>query len=630
MNKLIPLILVFLLMCPHPAFSEKTNSPVLVTASRIETPMDQIGKSATVIDSAQIEQNKNSFLGNLLETTPSLRVRQNGGPGTFSPIQIRGSTPSQVLVLINGFPVLDASNFGGDASDLIQNFYMDDVERIEIVRGPLSTLYGADALGGTINIITKKGAAEPSGNIYFEGGTKNTFRESGTLQASYENIDYAFTVIRNDSDGLDSHDVFNATTLSTTLGTKLADNVSVNNFLRYTRSRVNFDELGSPPLFLEVDDPTRLQESDFFVWGTEIAHQINDLWEQKLRYSYNNVDSGITDKIDPADMPVPGLLLRTRSEGITHNVELLENFYGLENHILTLGLEYERQEAETSTRLFGIPPGKLNRHVDNKAVFIQDQLTLFEKLFFTSGLRVDHFASFGTTVNYAFSLAYLLKELGTKIKANFGTAFNDPSLTQLFDPVIGNPGLEPEEVIGFDFGLEQKLFDEKIWLSATFFRQDYEELITISRVVTPAGIFRRAINSGKALAQGLELESRLRLIENVDIGVNYTLTDSELEAPNTRIPEIPDAQVSVFADCRLWEKIRVHLNIDFVDDSLIAPIPGFPKNEARTTVDMAVNYDVCPGFSVFGRIENLFNEKYKDDTLEAPGFFAFGGMIVSF
>lgn len=607
-----------------------SQEPVVVTASRIETPLDQIGKSTSVITSEEIDNNVNSFLGNLLEATPSMRVRQNGGLGTFSPLHIRGSSPSQVLVLINGFPVLDAANFGGDASDLIQNFFMDDVQRIEIVRGPLSTLYGADALGGTINIITKKGEEGFEGNFFFEGGTKNSFRESATIRGADETVNYAVTVIRNDSNGLDSHDVFNATTLSTRIGAKLADNVEIDTFLRFTRSRVNFNEFGSPPLFTEVDDPTRLQSSDALFWGLELSHQINENWEQKIRYSYNLVDSQVDDDIDATDTPSIGLLLKSESEGITHNVELLENYYGIEDHIITLGLEYERQEADTATTVLGIPTGKVNQALDNKAVFIQDQWNIVEQLFLTSGLRVDHFASFGTTVNFAFSAAYLLKELGTKLKANVGTAFNDPSITQLFDPITGNSALDPEEVIGFDFGIEQKLCDNKIHLGATFFRQDYEELISIAAVATPTGFTRRAINSGKALAQGLELEARFKVIKNLNIGLSYTLTDSELEASNTRIPEIPDSLVSVFADYVLLEKIRLHLNVDFVDDSIIAPISGFPKNEEHTTVDLAVIYEAKEGISLFGRIENLFDEEYKDDTLEAPGFSAFGGITFNF
>ncbi len=606
------------------------RSPVVVTASRIETPLDQIGKSTSLITNEEIDTHVNTFLGTLLEPTPSMRVRQNGGPGTFAPIHIRGSSPSQVLLLINGFPVLDAANFGGDATDLMQNLFMDDVQQIEIVRGPLSTLYGADALGGTVNIITKKGEEGFKGNFFFEGGTKNTFRESATARGADDKIDYSVTVTRNDSDGLDSHDVFNATTISTRIGAEVAENLKVDSYLRYSHSRVNFDELGDPPLFVEIDDPTRLRESDALFWGLEVSHQLTDNWEQKFRYGYNLVNSQIDDELDATDTLFPGLLLRANTEGTTHNIEVLENYYGLENHIMTLGLEYERQEADASSSLFGIPKSRITEAVNNKAVFVQDQIAFWEKLFFTGGLRIDDFDSFGTTINYAFSVAYLIKEWGTKLKANVGTAFNDPSLTQLFDPVIGNPDLDAEEVIGFDFGFEQKLFEDKVMIGATFFRQDYEELISISRIVTETGIERRAVNSGKSLAQGLELEARFRLIENLNFGVNYTLTDSELEESDTRIPEIPDSLVSVFADYKPFEKLRIHLNVDFVDDSIIAPIPGFPKNEEHTTVDLALIYSAKENVSIFGRIENLFDEDYKDDTLEAPGFFAFGGINFNF
>ena len=126
----------------------------------------------------------------------------------------------------------------------------------------------------------------------------------------------------------------------------------------------------------------------------------------------------------------------------------------------------------------------------------------------------------------------------------------------------------------------------------------------------------------------MELEGRVNLIENLEVGVNYTLTDSKLKKFNFRIPEIPNNLVSVFADYRLWKKLRLHANVNFVDDSVIAPAPIFPLNEAHTTVDLNVIYEFCPDFKVFGRVQNLFNEHYRDDTLEAPGIFAFGGVSV--
>ena len=615
---------------------EKTVSleEVVVTATRIEEPIKEVASSVTVITETEIESKKARTVLDVLRDVPGLDVSQSGGPGQLIDIFIRGAKPEHTLIMIDGVEMNDPMS-PGRSYDLA-NLMVDNIERIEIVRGPQSTLYGSDAIGGVINIITKKGEGKPKFFISGEGGTYSTFREAAGLSGGTKWANYSLGISHLDTQGFSAahekygnteKDGHKNTSLSVRVGVTPTENLDVDFIVRYIDAKTDLDAHGGRG----GDDPNYVSESKQLFFRTQVSLLLCDgRWEQKLGFSLSNHDR---DYRDDKDVQHPDDSSRGFYDGKMWKVDWQHNLYLHKTNTLTIGVEYEEEKGESEyswESAWG--PGKAvfpEKIADIKGAYIQDKLTLYESFFATLGIRVDDHSSFGSEITYRIAPAYLFKKTGTRIKATYGTGFKAPSLYQLYAPAtvwgpIGNENLKPEKSIGWDVGIEQYLFQDRLILGATYFRNDFEDLIDFDWA-------EGYINIAKARTEGAEIFASIRPIEDLTARAGYTYTDTEDKKTGEKLLRRPMNKGSLNLNYRFLKKGVANLDVIYVgrrDDWV--PYPERGKVNDYTLVNLAASYDISKNVQVFGRVENLLDREYEEVWgYGTQRFSLFGGIKIS-
>lgn len=632
---------MLLVLFPLPILAQEkevTLEQVVVTATRIETPIEEIASSVMVISSHEIERKQKATVLEVLKGLPGLDVVQNGGVGGTTSIFIRGANSEHTLVMIDGVEVNDSISPGRSYD--FAHLTVDNIERIEVIRGPQSTLYGSDAIGGVVHIITKKGEGKPKFFLSAEGGTYTTFRESTGISGGNKWINYSLNLSRFDTDGISAaskkdgnyeRDGYKNTSLSTRLGFTPMENLDIDFILRYVNAKTELDNFGG----VGGDDPNHVQESKQFFFKTQARFSLFDQrWVQKLGFAFNDYDRNIKNKKDPQH---PFDSERGHYDGQFLKFDWQHNLQLHKTNILIVGFEYEEEEGKSKyywESLWG--PGESvfpEKTANIKGYYIQDQIKLWDRLFATLGIRIDDHSRFGTETTYRIAPAYLVKETDTKIKGTFGTGFKAPSLYQLFAPAtlwgpIGNKNLKPEKSKGWDFGVEQNLLKNKVTLGATYFRNDFEDLIQFDWG-------QGYVNIAKAKTEGVELFASAKPIDDLTLRINYTYTDTQDKTTDEALIRRPKNKIGFDLNYRFLNNGNVNLGVVYVgkrDDLDFSTSPSRRvKLDQYALVNLAVSYDITKNFQLFGRVENLLDKEYEEAKgFGTPGLSFFGGMKLSF
>jgi len=628
MKKLMVLI-VLLTVLAVPGFSQALTEQkevaaleeVVVTATRTSTPIEEVGSSITVITAQEIEAKGQTTVQEVLKGTPGLDVWSTGGPGQMSSVSLRGANSYHTLVLIDGVEMNDPS--GMNRGFNFANLTVDNIERIEILRGPQSTLYGADAIGGVIDIITKKGTGKPTFYVGGEGGSYSTWREFGGASMGTEKFNASLALSHNSSDGFSAadddlpgnseDDKWENTSASARMGFILSENVDFDFITRYQDGRTHIDNGGGP-----YQDQEDSHVNSCKVFNRAQAHVValDGLWEQTLAYGFADHD------LEYRDSPWGD----SDFDGEKHEISWQNNFYLHKTNTLTLGAEYEQEEIDNKV--------DLKEATHTTSFFIQDQIKLWDLSFTTVGMRYDDHDDFGSETTFRITQAFLIKDWGTKLKGSYGTGFRAPSLYELYAPpswgmLIGNSDLDPEESKGWDVGVEQSLFNDHVTVGVTYFYNDFDDLIEWN---WGTGY----INISDAKTQGVESFIEVTPAKNLSLRLNYTYTDTEGD-DDERLLRRPLNKVGFNVCYHFLERGTANLDILYVgerDDAFWNAMVGATTNvvtDDYVVVNLSGSFDVCKHFQVFGRIENLFDEKYYEAYgYGTAGLSAYSGVKVTF
>lgn len=643
MKRFIPFITSFLFIFIPFSLSaqekEVTLQPIVVTATRVETPIEEIASSVTVISSEEIRRKQRPTVLEVLRGTPGLDVVQTGGVGKTTSISIRGANSEHTLIMIDGVEVNDPMS--PTRSYDFAHLTVDNIERIEILRGPQSTLYGSDAIGGIIHIITKKGEGKPKIHLSAEGGSYTTFRETAGVSGGNKWVNYSLGLSRFDTDGISvankkngnyEKDGYENTSLSTRLGFTPVENLSIDFLLRYIKAKSEIDTwvfgVGV------VDDPNYVQKSKQYFFKTQAELSLFDkTWNQKLGFAVND---NVRYYKNPKDPQYPFDFERGSYYGELIKLDWQHHLKLHRTNSLTFGFEFEREEGKSryySESIWGPDQSVFPKKTANmKGYYIQDEIKLWNRLFGTLGIRVDDHSRFGTETTYRIAPAYLIKETDTKIKGTFGTGFKAPSLYQLFAPAtlwgpIGNKNLKPEKSKGWDVGIEQSFFRDQVTLGATYFRNDFEDLIQFDST-------KGYINIAKAKTEGAELFASLKPIEDLIIRLNYTHIDTENKKTDRDLLRRPKNKFNLDLNYYFLKKGNINLGVTYVgkrDDMDPATFSRRVKLDGYTLVNLATSYDLTKNFQIFARVDNLFDKEYEEvKGYGTPGISFFGGIKLSF
>ncbi|MCH7622797.1 MAG: TonB-dependent receptor, partial [Nitrospinae bacterium] len=473
-----------------------------VTTTRTLSPAEDIPSSFSIISKEEIELKQASYVEDILREALGIDLVQNGPLGAATSVFMRGAGSSATLVLIDGVQV--NSNTVGSFN--FADITTDNIERIEILRGPQSTLWGSDAVGGVINIITKRGKGKPTHSFSFEGGSYGTFKETLSSAGDLDFMDYSITISRTDSEGFSAankirgnteDDGYENTTVSTRLGRNFLEDGRVDFIGRFTKTIVEFDAFG-------FVDGKGFSKNDTFYLALPIQKAILDRWDVKINptLAYEFLRT-----LDPGGFTKKSHILnRTYGVDIQNNVEINRYFS------TTFGFEYEERNGVNEE-------SSLRETIKNKGYYLQTQFHYGKSIVLTAGFRHDVNSVFKDPTTYKFEGAYRFQKTGTRLRGAYATGFRAPSLNELFFPDFGTPSLKPEESKSWEVGLDQNLLDDKVIITVTYFETDFENLI---ETVDLGGFVFRAQNVAKATIKGVETSIKIVLPQNFRVSTNYT------------------------------------------------------------------------------------------------------------
>jgi vitamin B12 transporter len=613
----VPCICIAQEASPTPSPSEMEAEPVVVTATRFDIPLDLSPASASVITSEDFEQKQIERVSDALREVPGLSVVQTGTAGQLTSVFTRGLRSEHTQVLLDGIPINQGLQGAFNFADLT----IDDIDRIEVVRGPQSTLYGPRALAGVIQIFTKQGTGTPGALLAAEGGSYDTFREWGQSDGKIGDFDYSVGASRFDTDNARPNNNYRNTAAITDVGWSPNEQLRIGSLFTYSVS-----DTGNPNT---IFDPRPIDHflTERWLIGPHIDWKPTEWWQHKLIVSYDH-ERQINDPNEDGFVgPTRALFERTQ---IDYQNDLRPTSW----LTLTSGFFYSRvnagQERPFVLQIFGPQPTFVSDHTEEIAGFLQATLTPIENLIFVAGGRFDHFNQFGSVWTYRVAGSYKIARTNTILHSSVATGFSPPSSQ---DKIFGNNfGLKPEHDFGWDAGLRQELWGSRFAAGLTYFHND------LSNAIGSNGLFQ-TLNLGAAETQGLEAELRAQPITNLLFTASYTYLEAEntsskdiTQLQGARLPRRPRNEVYVSASYLWWKKLRTVVEAKFVNarEELNFGGPNFDI-EDYSFVNVAAEYEVNPHLSIFGRIDNLANEHYSEVFgFPALGRAAYGGMKMQF
>jgi vitamin B12 transporter len=606
----------------------------VITATRVKTPARNVASSVTVITAEDIQRSGKITVGDVLRDVPGLDVARNGGPGQPTSVFMRGAKSEHTLVLLDGIELNDPIS-PGRAFDFA-NLSVDNIERIEIIRGPQSTLYGSDAIGGVINIITKKGEGPPSGRVFGEYGSYNTFREGANVSGGKDWYEYSLGLSRDDSEGFSAarrrdgnheKDGYGNTTVAPHFSIKPMEWLEFASTLRYIDSRVDLDNHGGPG----GDDPNYIGHTEQTFLREQLKAQLLDgKWEQILGYSfaktrrhYDN-DPDHMHPLDSQDFRFDG---RVDKIDWQHNVALHKT------NTLTGGFEWERESGNSTTHttsMFGPFDSEFeDKSLTMRSYYIQDQECLWDRWTTVVGGRIDDHDTLGVEPTGRIASRYNLKETGTSFRGSYGLGFKAPTLYQLFSE-FGNPALQPEKSRGWDAGIEQEILKGVLDAGATYFSNDFRNFIDFDFASM------KYENIGKARANGVETYITCRPLSCISLRAWYTRTNTKDLATGEELLRRPRNVYGLDVDLSvLQDRGTISLSIMHVGRRADIDPVAFPTKRVSlhpyTLVGISGRYRVINRLTLTGRIENVLNQDYEEvKGYGVAGFSAYVGFELSF
>ncbi len=584
---------------------ENQNPELVITANRYPTAREQVGSSISVVDEDEIEKRKTTTVLETLRSLPGLEVVQNGGPGRTASIFIRGADSDHTLVLIDGIRAND--NTSGQFN--FANLKAENIERIEVLRGAQSVLYGSEAIGGVINIITKKADEGLNVSGSAEGGSYGTQQYRSTFAWGSEHFHTSTTASYFDTDGISSAasnrgnpeaDAYDNFSISNRSGVRFLDDGTADFTLGYSNSRTELDgfEFGVGA----IDDPNATQEDDNIFASLVISKSISETLTPSIELGFVDID---TKGVDP-DTEFNNFTIDGQTQSVTTKVDVIMPWEG----VLSIGHSYENRKGENK--------GSFDERRDVNSVFGQKQYSYAERLFLTGGVRYDHDSDFGDETTFRLTSAYLLLETGTRFHASYGTGFKAPSFNELYFPNFGNPDLEAEKSWGYDVGIEQELIVDRVTLDVTFFHNEIDDLITFDSTTFLAA------NIAESKALGIESTLALELLEWLEGNLAYTYTDSENKTTGGVLPRRPRHRGSLQLFASPLEGLETSTTLVVVNSRRES---DGNKMDNYAVVNMAASYAVNQHIEPFVRIDNLFDESYEEiNGYGTPGFSVYAGI----
>jgi vitamin B12 transporter len=568
-------------------------------------------RAATIITAEDLERSGARTLGDALRQVPGVSVSRSGGPGGVTDIRIRGAESNHVLVVIDGVRTAVSST----PTDL-SRISPEQIERIEVLRGPQAAIYGAGATAGVINIITKGGIRNGSQvTTTLEGTTAPGGRGDLLVQGGTDKADVGFGLSFRNDEGWDASgdggekDGLRQFSFNMRGSADLTEQLSIRANARFTDTDADFDRTssvfsGDPPCFdadcYVIDTTVPKSEARDYLFGFAAdLETFGGALVHTPSLSYAAESSDFTGETFESTVDEASLIAAYQAA---------YTFGAADGHRLAGAVQVERETYEAS---FAGGDSKTRDQI-GYALDYHGQIT--DALFVQAGLRYDDNEDFDDFLSWSASASYSVHATGTRLRASIGRAQTNPTFTELFGffpgSFVGNPDLKPERNLGWDIGVDQMFWGGRGTLSATYFNETLEDEIVGSGLSV-------ANADGESDRQGVELGLSLAPVAGLTLSAAYTWLDAEDASTGRRELRRPEHSGSVGAVYRfLEERARVGVDLTYNGETDQVNFGAFPSQRVSVDdyllVDVTAAYRLTETVELYGGVRNLFDADHSD------------------
>jgi vitamin B12 transporter len=596
---------------------------VVVTSDRLPTAKDQVAGSISVLTAKDLERKQRTNVAEALRETLGVDVVQSGGAGKVTSLSLRGSGSERTRVFVDGVEVNDAMSNGG-AFDFA-SLTTDNLERIEVLRGSQSALYGPDATGGVVQVFTHKGQGALRASLTGEMGGRGFLRESLGVSGGDHWFDYSLQVSNTEDKGfsvaafdplhllpLDPDGTKN-TVVSSQFGSSPVSFLTFRLIQRYTEAKTDIDNGASD------DDPNHRNLTKESILKAEAETSfLEGRWKQTVSFSqslHRFLDLNDQDLDHPYD------LTRSAYHGRRESFEYLSHLKIVPHHTFTLGFE-NREEwgdatdyAEYYDYWMGTTGSYASAFLQRKARvngwFFQDQVSYADRFFLSAGARYDQHDLFGSHATWRLAPAYLIPSTHTKLKATVGTGWKTPTLYQRFS-MYGNPSLLPERSLSCDAGFEQTFLKERVRLNAIVFETRTKQFLDYDNVLFTF------YNASKVRVRGLETSLDARWFRDGRSSLSFHRTDAFNLDTGEKLLRRASTRATFALDSPTFRGARVGFEILYTGkrQDIVFPLDWSPAYQVTladyTLSRVRADWKPTKRLTFFARVENLFDRRYQE------------------
>jgi len=524
LRKLIKLLII--LTFPFNAVFAADVPIIVIAPSKKIQSISTVGTSVTVLDETFFENSNEFFLGGALAgNSTSVNFFQNGGQGQTSAIQVRGLPKRYSTVYIDGVKMSDPSSVSNDFD--FNHILTSQVSRVEILKGNQSSVYGSGAMGGTINITTKKGEPGFQKNIQYNTASHGTHNLSLSLSGADENDNYYVGLERFQTEGMsamthnDEKDRYRNNSLVANYGHQFSNKIEFQSNIRIAETYNQYDAENNTPA-----GKTHSEEVDAIQSSSNVALVYKP--NQQFTNKFTLANTYIKRNYGPGD----GASYNTVKDnywGDRYSLMYLGNYnFNLDNSVV-FGLEREDEQMNYNKNLTG---DKIrDAYVTSSYFDFQSRVT--KNIYATLGSRFDEHSLSGNEDSHRATLAYLFDDKSTKLKSSYGTGFRFPSLYETYYVDGMHKSIYAENSESFDFGIEKSFLDLGLSIDASYFNVKYHDTLECWE---RDGAWKTWNFPGVVKSQGLELMSKWKKSDALNFGLNYTYTSTydgaEQDNPN--------------------------------------------------------------------------------------------------
>ena len=585
-------------------YSQQTSSLDEITissATKSEEKLKNVTANVDVITAEDIESRKFKTVIEALNSLSGVSISSNGGIGQTSSVYLRGMDSKRTLVLIDGVRYNDITTPNGAAN--FEHLMINDIERIEVIKGAQSSIWGADASAGVINIITKSSQDGTHGNASFEYGRYDTKISKANISHKNENFDAKLGVVRVDTDGFSAKspksseaknyedDGYENTTANLKLGYNFDENNRVSTSYEVIDTKVNFDS----------------RPDDKISKANTLTHLANLTYENRNDIALTKVYTNYTEIKRDSKSSFGTLNFRgkVKEYGLNTSIDYLSSSN------VTMGADYKDFEDK-----------EMSKDYDNKGIFISNTNKFFDdKTIFTQALRYDKYSDFENKTTGKIGIKqYIINELN--ISSNYGTGYNVPTIYQLNDITYGNRDLNPEKIKSYDLTVEYKGF------SITYFKTKIENMINSN---SNTWVYEQI--EGTSKIKGTEIAYKNEVVEDTFLNLSYTNLSAK-DSKDKKLQNRPTNKFNFGVDYYGLKDFHFNVNGEYIGTRYSPNINwGNPdvKTGNYTIWNAVVDYDISKNFSTYLKLDNIFNKDYQIvDGYATSQRAAFVGLKASF